>query len=198
MKNSSEKEKVLKLLRDALRETQSESSLSSVQLSYPYVLSEEHPIEVFAEKFAKGKGKFFFCADESELISKLKSLIEYRGWEKVVSFSPSLQTYLGKCGIETFLNDEDTTVGIGLCQSLISKTGSIIITSSQGAGTYLRHFTPIMIIVAFDSQICTDFKQTLENLPETPPEWVLSIKSGELVEEEIRELYMFIIEDEEQ
>ena len=32
-------------------------------------------------------------------------------------------------------------------------------------------------------------------MPETPPQWILSIKAGDLVEEEIRELYMFVIAD---
>ncbi len=186
---------MLKMLRAALLENKSERGYENILLSSPYCTSQDEPIMVFAENFAKDRGKFVYCANETEFISNLKSLIEYRNWEKVVSFSPSLQTYLAKYGIQTALDDENTTVGIGLCQSLISKTGSIIITSTQGAGKYLRHFTPIMIIVAFESQILQDYKTTLENLPETPPQWVLSIKSGDLVEEEIRELYMFVIAD---
>jgi hypothetical protein len=50
-----------------------------------------------------------------------------------------------------------------------------------------------MIVVAFESQIQDSYKQTLEQLSETPPQWLLSIKTGELIEEEIRELYMFVI-----
>jgi chaperonin GroEL len=72
-------------------------------------------------------------------------------------------------------------------------TGSIILTSAQGVGKHLKHFPPIMIVVAFESQIQDSYKQTLEQLSETTPQWLLSIKTGELIEEEIRELYMFVI-----
>ncbi len=183
------------MLRGAMHENESEGVYDNMLLPSPYCTVDDEPIMIFAEKFVKGKGKFFYCPNENDCVEKLKNLIAYRQWDKVVSFSPSLQTYLSKYGLQTLMDDENTTVGIGLCQALISKTGSIIITSTQGAATHLKHFPPIMIIVAFESQILQDYKTVLENLPQTPPQWVLSIKSGDLVEEEIRELYMFVIAD---
>lgn len=193
MKGSSGKEKVLKLLRAALLEK--DGNVASATTNYPemYCPLSDEPLMVFAEKFVKGKGKFVYCADEKELIDNLRNLAAYRKWNKIVSFSPSLQSYLAKFGLETFMDDEDTTVGIGLCQSMIARTGSIIITSTQGAGTHLRHFTPIMVVIAFESQIQESYRMTLENMPEMPPQWVLNIKSGDLIEEEIRELYVFVI-----
>jgi L-lactate dehydrogenase complex protein LldG len=134
-----------------------------------------------------------YCESEEEFIGKLKNLRTYRQWNKIVAFSPSLQTYLSNYEIHTEIDDENTTVGIGLCHSLIARTGSIILTSAQGVGKHLKHFPPIMIVVAFESQIQDSYKQTLEQLSETPPQWLLSIKTGELIEEEIRELYMFVI-----
>ena len=50
-----------------------------------------------------------------------------------------------------------------------------------------------MVVIAFESQIQESYRMTLENMPETPPQWVLNIKSGDLIEEEIRELYVFVI-----
>ncbi len=193
MKGSSEKEKVLKLLRSALLDKEDEGNVSSVASSCNYCPLDDEPIMVFAEKFVSGKGKFVYCESEEEFIVKLKNLSTYRQWSKIVSFSPSLQSYLSNYGIQTGIDDENTTVGIGLCHSLIARTGSIVITSAQGAGSHLKHFPPIMIVVAFESQIQDSYKQTLEQLPETPPQWLLSIKAGELIEEEIRELYMFLI-----
>ncbi len=193
MKGSSGKEKVLKLLRAALLEKGGNAGSKAAGCPEPYCPLPDEPLMVFAEKFVKGKGKFVYCADEKEFVENLRNLISYRKWNKVVSFSPSLQSYLSKFGVKTYIDDEDTTVGIGLCQSIIARTGSIIITSTQGAGTHLRHFTPIMVVIAFESQIQENYKMTLENMPETPPQWVLNIKSGDLIEEEIRELYVFVI-----
>lgn len=195
MKGSSGKEKVLKLLRYALLEKEDECNGNVVASSCGYVPLNDDPIMVFAEKFVRGKGKFIYCENEEKFVDNLKNLIAYRKWNKVVSFSQSLKTYLEKFGLRIGIDDEDTTVGIGLCHSLIARTGSIIITSAQGLGKHLRHFTPIMIIVAFESQIQNGYGDTLNKLPETPPEWIVSIKAGELIEEEIRELYMFVIAD---
>ncbi|MEE1098096.1 MAG: hypothetical protein U0K83_07185 [Bacteroidales bacterium] len=193
MKGSSEKEKVLKLLRSALLDKEDEGNGTFVASSCNYYPLDDEPIMVFAEKFVSGKGKFVYCESEEEFIGKLKNLRAYRQWNKIVAFSPSLQTYLSNYEIHTEIDDENTTVGIGLCHSLIARTGSIILTSAQGVGKHLKHFPPIMIVVAFESQIQDSYKQTLEQLSETPPQWLLSIKTGELIEEEIRELYMFVI-----
>lgn len=195
MKGSSGKEKVLKLLRSALLEKEDECKANAVATSCGFVPLQDEPIMVFAEKFVSGKGKFIYCESEEKFVENLKNLIAYRKWDKVVSYSLSLKAYLERFGLQIGIDDENTTVGIGLCHSLIARTGSIIITSAQGLGKHLKHFTPIMIIVAFESQIQDSYKDTLDKLPETPPECILSIKAGELIEEEIRELYMFVIAD---
>ena len=192
MKDSSGKEKVLKLLRYALLEKDDECKANAVATSYGFVPLQDEPIMVFAEKFVRGKGKFIYCESEEKFVENLKNLIAYRKWNKVVSYSPSLKTYLSNFGLQIGIDDEDTTVGIGLCHSLIARTGSIIISSAQGVGSHLKHFTPIMIVVAFESQVQNGYKDTLDKLPETPPEWILNIKAGELIEEEIRELYLFV------
>ena len=91
-------------------------------------------------------------------------------------------------------NDEEVEVGISLCQGIVSKTGSIIITSTQGIGTHMTHFPPVFIIIATTSQIYPSYRQVLSHLPETPPKWVISIRSGKLISEEIKELYLFVTE----
>ena len=94
MKVSSGKEKVLKLLRYALLEKEDECNGNVVASSCGYVPLNDDPIMVFAEKFVRGKGKFIYCENEEKFVDNLKNLIAYRKWNKVVSFSQSLKTYL--------------------------------------------------------------------------------------------------------
>ena len=155
----------------------------------------DYPVMVFAEKLSSNGGVFVYCRNEAELFDKLRSLAIYRKWSKYNAYSSNLQMYLQANGLSSTLADSQVSVGISLCQGIVARTGSIIITSAQGAGPTLVHFPQIMIVIAMTSQIYTSYKQILNMLPETPPEWVLSIKSGKLIEEEIKELYLFVVEE---
>ena len=69
MKDSSGKEKVLKLLRYALLEKDDECKANAVATSYGFVPLQDEPIMVFAEKFVRGKGKFIYCESERSSFS---------------------------------------------------------------------------------------------------------------------------------
>ena len=193
MKNSSDKEKILKLLRASILDVNQQISLAEYKDEDIYVGNDD-PVMFFAEKVSEEGGKFVYCQSEEELSVKLKSLINYRKWDNIHSFSKNLWAYLDGKGIKTSMNDEEVEVGISLCQGIVSKTGSIIITSTQGIGTHMTHFPPVFIIIATTSQIYPSYRQVLSHLPETPPKWVISIRSGKLISEEIKELYLFVTE----
>jgi L-lactate dehydrogenase complex protein LldG len=195
MRDSSEREKLLKLLRNRLLDRNKQLELTETNEDIFVSYNEEDPVMVFAEKLSKGGGKFVYCQNEDELFSKLKTLISYRQWSNPQSFSNNLLTFLKNKGIETTLADKDVKVGISLCQGIIAKTGSIVITSTQGAGTHLTKFPQVFIVIAMTSQIFKSYKQIINLLPETPPKWIISIKSGKLIEEEIKELYLFVVEE---
>lgn len=195
MKNSSEREKLLKSLRNRLLDRSKQFELTETNEDIFVSNDDTDPVMVFAEKLAKGGGKFVYCQNEDELFSKLKTLISYRQWSNPQSFSNNLLTFLKNKEIETTLANQDTKVGISLCQGIVAKTGSIVITSTQGAGTHLTKFPEIFIVIAMTSQIFKSYKQIINLLPETPPKWIISIKSGKLIEEEIKELYLFVVEE---
>ncbi|MGP1514546.1 MAG: LUD domain-containing protein [Bacteroidales bacterium] len=194
MKNSSEKEKILKLLRHSLLDR--DKQVSTVEIHEDiFVPYNDDNVMVFAEKLSSDGGRFVYCQNEMELFENLKNLALYRKWTHYNAYSSNLQTYLQSNGISSLLADTSVDVGISLCQGIVAHTGSIIITSVQGAGTTLVHFPHIMIIIAMASQIKTSYKQIFNRLSESLPEWVLSIKSGKLIEEDIKELYIFIVDE---
>ncbi|MBR1774723.1 MAG: LUD domain-containing protein [Bacteroidales bacterium] len=194
MKNSSEKEKILKLLRSSLLNSDKHVSTTETHEEI-FAPCNDDPVMVFAEKLSLDGGRFVYCQNEAELFINLSNLAAYRKWSGYNAYSSNLQTYLQANGLNSTLADPTVNVGISLCQGIVAPTGSIIITSAQGAGTTLVHFPQIMIVIAMASQIYTSYKQILNMLPETPPEWVLSIKSGKLIEEEIKELYIFVVDE---
>ncbi|MBQ0113080.1 MAG: hypothetical protein KBT03_08120 [Bacteroidales bacterium] len=194
MSKISEREKIMKLLHSSLLDCDTQVSIAEKGEEI-FAETSEDPVMVFAENLSKEGGKFFYCENEEELFSNLQNLISYRKWNNIGSYSNNLLSYLKGKGVQTTLADKDTKVAISLCQGIVSKTGSIIITSIQGAGTHLTKFPPIMIIIAMTSQIYASYKQVLALLPETPPQWVISIRSGKFISEEIKEFYLFLVED---
>src|SRR4028119_1147617 len=52
--------------------------------------------------------------------------------------------------------------GITLCECLVARTGSIIITSRQAAGRRLGIYPPLHIVVAYTSQLVPDIKDGLQ------------------------------------
>ena len=194
MKNSSEKEKILKLLRDSLFRGDEQISIADTHEEI-FTPCNDDPVMVFAEKLSSDGGRFVYCQNEAELFENLKNLASYRNWTHYNAYSSNLQNYLQQNGLSSTLADPSTNVGILLCQGIVAPTGSIIITSAQGVGSSLIHIPQIMIVVAMTSQIYTSYKQILNLLPPTPPEWIISIKSSKLIEEEIKELYLFVVDE---
>lgn len=194
MARTSEREKIMKLLRDSLIDNDGQLSVAE-KGEEMFTPTLEDPVMIFAENLAKGDGKFIYCASEDEFFNSFKKIIDLRKWHNIGSFSNNLRTYLHSKGIDTSIADKNSEVAISLCQGIVAKTGSIVITSIQGIGNTLTKFPPILIVIAMASQVYNSYKQVLSLLPETPPQWVVSIRSGQLISEEVKEFYLFLIED---
>jgi L-lactate dehydrogenase complex protein LldG len=87
----------------------------------------------FAENFTRLQGKFSFCADEKELVSQLQTLIALRKWTKIFSREPALESKLSAAGFTAEYSDDVAACDAAItgCESLIARTGSIILSSAQ-------------------------------------------------------------------
>jgi hypothetical protein len=193
MKGNSEKEKILKILRNSL--------LNKADIPYPnlnmeldvYNPIDDDPMMAFANNIAEFGGRFIYCKDEDDLIDKLNSLIKYRKWEdKIVSFGTKLNEFLSSKGLQTNKLEETNEVGISFCYSISAPNGAITITSNQCTLTQLPN---ILIIIAFTSQIAADIKSSLNQLVEETPQNITIINPSYLLKEEIKELYLFTVEN---
>jgi len=197
MKGSSEKEKVLKLIRNSL--------LDKAEIPYPsldmdldfYAPLNDDPVMIFAENIVESGGKFIYCKNDDDLIDKLFSLIDYRNWlNHIVSYGDKLKEFLIAGGLHTNdIKDNETEVGIILCHCIAARNGSIIITSNQTEKNELQKFPNILIIIAYTSQITIDIKYCLNQLSESMPQWITTINPSYLLKEEIKELYLFTVEN---
>ena len=107
----------------------------------PHYPQNEELLEVmFAEQFTFISGQFVFCEDEVQFIENLLELAEERKWRKIYCWEPELQKVLNQFEYPFFETDKDfeqADVGFTLCEALIARNGSILLSNAGMAGRRL-------------------------------------------------------------
>jgi len=158
------KEKLLKKIRKALLEKRDNPYPNLEDLPH-YPQPDDIPEVLFAEEFTAAAGQFFFCEDEIQFIENLLSLAEERKWRKIYCWEPALQEILQKYDYPYFETDKDfeqAEVGFTLCETLIARNGSILLSNSNMSGRRLSIYPPIHIVFAYTSQIVLDLKDAFK------------------------------------
>jgi len=168
MKISPAKENILKKIRQALAQPvpvpfpQSEGNESVFQPSI-----QELEVE-FAENFTKLQGRFSFCADEKELAEQLNLLIASRKWGEIYCREDILKESLSKNGFANFKATDVKTCNASItgCESLVARTGSIVLSSAQQSGRTVSVYAPVHICIAYTHQLVYDIKEGLQLVKE--------------------------------
>ncbi|MES2388684.1 MAG: lactate utilization protein [Bacteroidota bacterium] len=156
---------------EILRNLRSALSKQSVPVPMPdmdsslYVPGDEEPIIEFVKQFTSRGGIYFYCADEAELVAELNLLMKDRGYPMTFVWETALLEHLK--GISFPVNTTDTDfmkaeIGITLCECLVSRTGSMLMSSRQQAGRRLGIYPHVHIVVAGSSQLVPDIKDALQ------------------------------------
>ncbi len=158
--NTSSKEKLLKKIRKALLERRDNPYPNLEDLPL-YATPNELPEVMFAEQFSAVAGQFVFCEDEIQFIENLINLAEEREWRKIYCWEPALQLLFKKYEYPFFETDKDFTqaeVGFTLCEALIARNGSILVSNANEAGRRLGIYPNVHVVVAYTSQLVMDLK----------------------------------------
>jgi L-lactate dehydrogenase complex protein LldG len=158
------KEKLLKKIRKALLEKR-DNPYPNVEDLPHYPQAEELPELMFAEQFTAISGQFLFCEDEVQFIENLLELAEARKWHKIYCWEPALQAVLDRFEYPYYATDKDfeeAEVGFTLCEALIARNGSILLSNGNMAGRRLSIYPPVHIVLAYTSQLVVDIKDGLK------------------------------------
>ena len=168
MNDSSSKENILKKIRQAL----------SHPVPLPFPKSEGHnsvflpateDLEIiFAEEFSKLLGKFAFCMSQEDLTNQLRALIQSRNWKHVYCVESDLIPLVSKSSMEPInqSNLESCDVSVTSCEFLVSRTGSIVMSSAQQSGRTVSVYAPIHICIAYTDQLVYDIREGLQLMKE--------------------------------
>jgi L-lactate dehydrogenase complex protein LldG len=166
MKETTSKEKMLKRIRKALLEKRDN----------PHPNLEEAPLYedytgyldvLFAEQLSLVAGKFIFCEDEMQFVENLLLLADEKGWRKIYCWEQPLQELLTHFEFPFYSTDTDfmdAEVGITLCESLIARNGSVLVSNANTAGRRLSIYPHCHIVVAYTSQLVLDLKDGFKQL----------------------------------
>jgi L-lactate dehydrogenase complex protein LldG len=163
--STTSKEKILKKIRTALLH-KSPIEMTDVDTESDIFIASEEPLEIqFAQNFSAINGKFVFCENENEFIENFDFIAKDHKWEKLFCLEPSIKELLQK-GSFKFSDEENDflgiDVGLTLCECLVARTGSIVITSKQASGRRLPVYSNTHIVVAFTSQLVYTIKDGLK------------------------------------
>lgn len=211
MKETTSKEKMLKKIRKALLEKR-DNPYPNLEDSPLYKASDEFLEVMFAEQFTAIAGQFIYCSDEIQFIESLLHLAEEKKLRKIYCWEPDLQNLLSTYEYPFYSTDTDfmqADVGITLCEALIARNGSIMVTNASAAGRRLSIYPNIHIVLAYTSQLVLDLKDGFaflkdkygDGLPSmisniTGPSRTADIEKTLVIGAHgPKELYVFLIED---
>mgnify|MGYP002654540472 FL=1 len=168
MSVSTSKENILKKIRQALSHPvpvpfpQSEGNSSVFQ---PPV--DDMAVQ-FAQEFTKLQGKFVFCADEKDMAEQLLHLAAARKWDKVVCREEKLRTIIQqqKLTLNFHSNLADSDVSFTTCELLVSRTGTMVLSTANESGRTASVYAPVHVCIAYTSQLVYDLKDALQQLRE--------------------------------
>jgi L-lactate dehydrogenase complex protein LldG len=162
------KEKLLKKVRKALLEKR-DNPYPNLEDLPMYAPNEEMLEVVFAEQFTAVSGQFVFCEDELQFIENLINLAEERKWHKIYCWEPGLQELFNRYEYPFYATDASfdlAEVGFTLCEALIARNGSIMLSNAGAAGRRLSIYPPVHVVVAYTSQLVLDLKDGFKLLKE--------------------------------
>lgn len=123
----------------------------------------------FAQEFTRVAGKFVYCENNEDLAQKLKYIILENKLQNVFCFEEKLKPLLEEYEITFKALPKDIFeigTGISFCECLVSRMGSIVVSSMQLSGRRLHALPETHIIVAYTSQLVTDLKDAFAYLKE--------------------------------
>lgn len=127
--------------------------------------SEDMSIQ-FAENFLRNSGLFFYCESEEDFFDQLFVFKKENNINNFFVWEANLQKILYHAGID-YLPDEENFIsnaeaGLTTCEALITRTGSILISSASASGRRLNIYPAMHVVVATASQLVADIKDGLQ------------------------------------
>jgi len=167
MNISPSKENIFKKIRQALTQSTPLPFPQSEGHNSVFHPSQKELAIAFAEQFTGLLGKFVFCLNQDELISQLTTLCNNKGWTKIYCPEQYFRALLkGRNFDFDYKHLATCDAAITGCEALVSRTGSIVMSSAQESGRTTSVYAPVHICIAYTNQLVYDVKDALQKVKE--------------------------------
>jgi L-lactate dehydrogenase complex protein LldG len=158
----SSREKVLAAIKKALAD---EPKLAKEPVQVPLYQREDSDLVMeFVDNFMALACTFFYCSND-EVESNLASLLEERNLQNVYAWEAPVIDFLNRTGFPHITDDsnfESVEASITMCEALVARTGSIVVSSALKTGRRLTIYPPHHIVIGLASWIVSDIKDALK------------------------------------
>ena len=161
MQESTSREKILKKVRSALiQKTPNPYPKLDFDSSVYQPVQDEVPELIFAQRFSEAGGNFIFCENKMEFAEALLNLAEEKKWKHITCAEKDLSDFLRKVEFphQSNIDLDNTDAAITSCECLVTRTGSILVSSSTMHERALPFFAPVHIVYATTNQLVSDLK----------------------------------------
>ena len=172
MNVSPSKENILKKIRKALTHSTPLPFPQSEGNSSVFTPSQKELEVEFAERFTQLQGRFIFCLNKQELVTRIKEVLEHNGWTNIFCREEELKNMLRENKFDNFSYDHlpSCDAGITTCEAWIARTGSILMSAAQPSGRTTSVYAPVHFCIAYSSQLVYDVKDGIQLMKEKYPE----------------------------
>ena len=163
MESQGSRSKILNKIKQALKDPVAVPFPEQVSEAPIFLPTEEELTIGFAEKFTELLGKFVYCADEAELVKKLSGLIQQQKWDKIYSREEGWLDDMKEYHFDPVTTDDlaGCDASITLCDHLVARTGTIVLSSQQLSGRTSSVYAPVHICIAYTHQLVFDISDSL-------------------------------------
>ncbi|MEO1653867.1 MAG: LUD domain-containing protein [Bacteroidota bacterium] len=139
---------------------------------------------VFAENFTRHNENFFYCEGIEEFLYAYIKFHRQREIKELFVWDTYLQKLLQVGRIDFNYDNEGIDkieASLNLCELLVARTGSILVSSHSHSGRQLHFYPSLHIVLAFTSQLVYHTHEALDFLkkkyPKALPSWLTFINS---------------------
>lgn len=206
MKDNKLKERVFKDIREALinRNDIADCGFSATVGSTFINPTDDDLSVVFANSFSRAGGTLYYCFNEGDIQKRIEEIQHRHGDITIGCASENLTGFLGHLNVTNCCTCDPTVrypLGATLCEALIAWQGSIVISSNLGLGSTIPALSETTIVLAFTSQVVSDWEAANERLkllyPHYPDQIMVTHPSSYAFRKGLQKLYLILIEDEE-
>lgn len=128
---------------------------------------EDLPEMEFARNLIEVKGKFVYCPNQKELVLALRILYHEEQWGKILCTEPAIRELMDRAGIPYSFEQEsvrEVEAAVTGCEFLVARTGSILVSSSQGSGRRIFGHSPVHIVIGRTTQLVNEISDALAGI----------------------------------